>query len=65
MEIHRIPFLAPEAEKPRRHIGIADWKVFARPESVSTKLAPKQEKDISLERFQTVWKSANRKIETF
>ena len=23
----------PEAEKPRRHVGIADRKVFARPES--------------------------------
>ena len=63
--------LIPEAEKPRRRVGIADRKVFARPESFCAcpqNWPKKQVKNISLERFRTVWKvsrQSGRFLESF
>ena len=58
-KLFRLPGHCPaEAEKPRRRVGIADRKVFARPESFCMCLQnwpqKKSKHSISLERFRTV-----------
>ena len=57
------PYCPSEAEKPRRRVGIADRKVFARPESFCACLQNWPKKQVkrhkipnSLESFWTEWK---------